>query len=80
MISVHKSETVQCLTMFKQHSCRKDFLGGPDTYRTSLKMEEHDEEGKAAKVWRKIWEENKEISEKGRQGSSRNVEEETTRS
>ena len=35
---------------------------------------------KAAKVWRKIWEENKEISEKGRQGSSRNVEEETTRS
>lgn len=37
MISVHKSETVQCLTMFKQHSCRKDFLGSPDTYRTSLK-------------------------------------------
>ena len=28
-------------------------------------MEQHDEEGKAAKVWRKIWEENKEISEKG---------------
>jgi hypothetical protein len=37
MISVHKSETVPCLTMLKQHSCRKDFLGGPDTYRTSLK-------------------------------------------
>ena len=35
---------------------------------------------KAAKVWRKIWEENKEIPEKGRQGSSRNLEEETTRS
>lgn len=35
---------------------------------------------KAAKVQRKIWEENKEISEKGRQGSNRNVEEETTRS
>jgi hypothetical protein len=37
---------------------------------------------KAAKVWRKIWEENKEISEKrrGRQRSSRNVEEDTTRS
>lgn len=29
---------------------------------------------------KKIWEENKEISEKGRQGSPRNVEEETTRS
>ena len=37
MMSVHKSETVPCLTMFKQHCCRKDFLGGPDTYRTSLK-------------------------------------------
>ncbi|KAG8363171.1 hypothetical protein BUALT_BualtMtG0004800 (mitochondrion) [Buddleja alternifolia] len=37
---------------------------------------------KAAKVWRKIWEENKEISEKrrGRQRSSRNLEEDTTRS
>lgn len=35
---------------------------------------------KAARVWRKMWEENKEISEKGRQESSRNVEEETTRS
>lgn len=34
---------------------------------------------KVAKVWRKIWEENKEISKKGEVGSNRNVEEERTR-
>ena len=35
---------------------------------------------KVAKHMMSLLEENKEISEKGRQGSSRNVEEETTRS
>ena len=77
MISVHKSETVPCLTMFKQHSCRKGpghlpKTPTPEGWNNMMK--------KAAKVWSKIWEENKVLYKKGEARFYINVEEDRTRS
>jgi len=65
MISVHKSKTVQCLTMLKQPAFLSEGFFRRPGHLPNIPEGWNNMMKKAAKVWRKILKENKEIPEKG---------------